>query len=197
MRSGSLHGAELDARLERLRRLADRMDARFRIPGTRMRFGWDSILGLIPGVGDAAALLPGVYLIHQASRMGVRRSVLARMAANAGIDFVVGGVPLAGDIFDLFFKSNRRNLALLEREFAVANPDHRRPEMAERNRSKDGTRETEKVHGAKGTVSQGGREGGRPARQVASRDEKKRSLERPAGATRVTGSMKEEDDDKA
>ena len=85
-----------------------------------MRFGWDSILGLVPGLGDAVTVLPAAYMIHQAAGMGVRRRVLARMAANAGIDFVVGGVPILGDAFDVFFKSNRRNLALLEKELGLA-----------------------------------------------------------------------------
>lgn len=67
--------------------------------------------------------------------------------------------------------------------------------MSDRKRSSDGERETDEIHGARGTISQSGREGGQPARDVASKDELKRALERPAGATRVTGSMKEEDSD--
>lgn len=67
--------------------------------------------------------------------------------------------------------------------------------MAERHRSKDGKRETDDILADKGGVSQGGRDGGRPARNVATKDEKKRATERPAGATRVTGALKKEDDD--
>ena len=129
MRSGSLQDADRAARLARLRSLADRMDARFRVPGTGFRFGWDSILGLVPGLGDAVTVLPAVYMIQQAGKMGVRKSVLARMAGNAGVDFIVGGVPVLGDAFDVFFKSNRRNLALLERELGVA----ALPEREDRN----------------------------------------------------------------
>jgi len=107
-------------RLARLDRLADRLDDNFRVLG--IRFGWDSILGLIPGVGDVAAAAPGVYIITEAARMGAGRSVLARMGLNSAIDFVIGGVPLLGDIFDVAFKSNRRNIALLKRDVARRMP---------------------------------------------------------------------------
>jgi hypothetical protein len=108
------------ARLARLDRLADQLDTRFRLFG--IRFGWDSILGLIPGIGDAATAAPGLYIITEAARMGARRSVLARMGANTAADFVIGGIPLLGDLFDLGFKSNRRNIALLKREMARQAP---------------------------------------------------------------------------
>ncbi|OAN79439.1 hypothetical protein A8B78_11965 [Jannaschia sp. EhC01] len=104
------------ADLARLDRLADQLDNRFGAFG--VRFGWDSILGLIPGIGDVATALPGLYIINEARRLGVRRRVLARMALNTGMDFVIGGIPLVGDGFDLFFKSNRRNITLLKRELS-------------------------------------------------------------------------------
>ena len=108
------------ARLARLDRLADQLDARFSILG--IRFGWDSILGLIPGIGDVATAAPGVYIITEAARMGVRRSVLARMGVNSAVDLVVGGIPVLGDLLDVAFKANRRNIALLKREMAQAPP---------------------------------------------------------------------------
>lgn len=108
------------ARLARLDRLADRLDTRFRVLG--IRFGWDSILGLIPGVGDLATALPGAYIIAEGARMGARRRVLARMGLNTATDFVLGGVPIVGDLFDLAFKANRRNIALLKREMARVEP---------------------------------------------------------------------------
>jgi len=111
---------ERAARLARLDRLADQLDARFRLFG--IRFGWDSILGLIPGVGDVATAAAGVYIITEAARMGARRRTLARMGLNTGTDFVIGGVPLLGDIFDVAFKANRRNIALLKREMERAQP---------------------------------------------------------------------------
>lgn len=99
--------------LERLERLARRMDSAYRLPGTRIRFGWDSILGLVPGVGDTLALLPAAYIFREAHRMGVPKSVLAQMGVNSGIDWVIGSVPLIGDIFDVGWKSKLRNVALL------------------------------------------------------------------------------------
>lgn len=101
------------ARLDRLERLARRMDRAFRIPLTQIRFGWDSILGLLPGVGDTLALAPSIYILHEAREMGASSAVLARMAANVGIDWLVGLVPLVGDILDVGVKSNTRNVALL------------------------------------------------------------------------------------
>jgi hypothetical protein len=101
--------------VRRLEQLAHWLDTRFGIPGTRLRFGLDSVLGLIPGVGDLATALPAIYLIHRAQRLGAPAHVLTRMVANLGIDLALGAVPVIGDLFDFGFKSNRRNLALLKR----------------------------------------------------------------------------------
>lgn len=120
MRSGSLPASDLKLRrseLERLDRLADLLDSRFGIPGTSFRFGLDGLLGLIPGVGDAATMLPALYLLWRARELGVPRPVLRRMAANVGIDAAVGAVPIVGDLFDVGFKANRRNIALIRRHF--------------------------------------------------------------------------------
>lgn len=101
-------------RVERLERLANRLDARFRIFG--IHFGWDSILGLIPGVGDAATALPGAAMFYEARRMGGRKRAAAHIAANTGIDMLVGGIPIVGDLFDVAFKSHKRNIAILKDE---------------------------------------------------------------------------------
>lgn len=101
--------------LARLRRLATRMDTQFRLPGTGIRFGWDAVLGLVPGVGDTLALLPSAYIMQQSHRLGAPKPLLARMALNTGIDLVIGSVPLVGDIFDIGWKSKIRNVDLLER----------------------------------------------------------------------------------
>jgi len=69
----------------------------------------------VPGVGDTLAALPALYLIWRAHQIGVPRGLLLRMIANVGIDTVLGSVPIAGSIFDVFFKANRRNVALLHR----------------------------------------------------------------------------------
>jgi hypothetical protein len=103
------------ARLVELAKLADFLDTRYRIPGTRLRFGIDAILGLVPGVGDSLAALPALYLIWRARQLGVPKGLLLRMIANVGFDTVFGSVPVAGNVFDLFFKASRRNVALLRR----------------------------------------------------------------------------------
>jgi len=100
------------ARLEALSHLLD--DA-FRVPGTRLRFGLDGLLGLVPGVGDAATGALSAYLVLGAWRLGVPGGVLARMIANVAIDTVLGTIPVLGDLLDFGFKANRRNMALLRR----------------------------------------------------------------------------------
>lgn len=106
------------ADIQKLDHLATMLDSRFRIPGTRIRFGWDFLLGLIPGVGDVATLGPSAYLIYKGYTLGARRRTLIRMTVNTGLDFLLGSVPVIGDIFDLFFKANNRNFALLRKELA-------------------------------------------------------------------------------
>jgi hypothetical protein len=101
--------------LSRVERLAHRMDRAFRLPGTRIRVGWDSILGLVPGIGDTLALAPAAYIMQTAYQMGVPKSTLARMGVNVGVDWLIGLVPLAGDILDVGYKSNTRNAQLLRR----------------------------------------------------------------------------------
>lgn len=113
-------------KLEQLHRLADTMDSLFRIPGTSIRVGLDSIVGLIPGIGDALALAPAGYIIANAAQMGVPRRTLMRMAANVGIDALIGSIPLVGDLFDIGWKGNRRNVALLRKHLerdGLAGPD--------------------------------------------------------------------------
>ncbi|WP_281982731.1 DUF4112 domain-containing protein [Thalassorhabdomicrobium marinisediminis] len=102
--------------LAHLDRLSSMLDSRFRLPGTKMRFGWDTIVGLVPGVGDAVMLVPAGYLMFQAYRLGARKRTLARMALNTGVDTTVGAIPLLGDLFDMAFKSNNRNVAILRKE---------------------------------------------------------------------------------
>jgi Domain of unknown function (DUF4112) len=99
--------------LNRLTRMAKLMDTAWGIPFTKIRFGFDSVVGLIPGAGDAVNLGVSLYSLILARKLGAPNSMLIRMAANAGIDFGLGSVPVVGDIFDLFFKSNTRNLKML------------------------------------------------------------------------------------
>lgn len=108
-----------EADLERLDRFANLLDARFRLPGTNWRFGLDTIIGLVPGAGDLVTVGPQAWLIWQGYQMGASRATLLRMAANAGIDLTLGSVPIVGDIFDMVFKANMRNVRLLRQEIAA------------------------------------------------------------------------------
>jgi hypothetical protein len=102
-----------EARLKRVRLLSRLLDEQFRIPGTTYRVGLDGLLGLIPGVGDAAGALLSAYILYEAIRLDAPKTVLLRMVANIGIDTVVGAVPVVGDIFDIAWKANKKNAALL------------------------------------------------------------------------------------
>jgi len=102
--------------------LAGLLDDRFRIPGTNIRFGIDAVIGLIPGVGDAVTGMLSSYLIWRAHQLGASKLTLIRMAGNMAVDTVVGVVPFFGDILDVRFRANRRNLDLLRRQKMAASP---------------------------------------------------------------------------
>jgi hypothetical protein len=102
------------ARLVRLRRLAWLIDGAFKMPGTRFRFGLNSVIGLLPIGGDAVLGAISLYIIYEAARLGVPRHKLARMVANVGIEVLGGSVPILGDLFDMALKANLRNLAIIE-----------------------------------------------------------------------------------
>lgn len=104
-----------DASHRRLRRLAKLMDSAITVPGLRLRIGADAILGLVPGIGDAASGLIGAYLIYEAHRLGAPKTALARMAVNLALDTAAGSIPIAGDIWDVFFRANDRNMQILAR----------------------------------------------------------------------------------
>jgi hypothetical protein len=104
--------------LERLRRMARLLDSAVQIPGTRYRIGIDPIIGLIPGIGDVIGAIFSSFIIFEAARLGAPQSTLVRMMANVAMDTLVGEVPLLGDLFDFGWKSNIRNVALLERHVA-------------------------------------------------------------------------------
>ena len=112
-------------RLRRLQGLARLMDTAIRIPGTGIRFGADSVFGLVPVIGDAGGALVGLYIVNEARRMGIPANKLVQMFGNIAVDSVVGSVPVAGDLFDLFFKSHRRNLDIMLDHFEV-HPDELR-----------------------------------------------------------------------
>lgn len=105
----------VEAALRRLDRFAHLLDEAYRVPGTRWRVGLDGIVGLVPGIGDGLTLLLALYPVLEAYRLGARKRVLLRMLANAGLDGTIGAIPVLGDLFDVRFKSNRRNVDLLKR----------------------------------------------------------------------------------
>jgi len=103
---------------QKVDRVARAMDDWIHIPGTKIRLGWDSLLGFIPGIGDMVTLASHLYLIRQAIRVGVGKRTYAKMTLNSLIDFLVGAIPVLGDVFDIFWKSNRKNAELLREEIA-------------------------------------------------------------------------------
>jgi hypothetical protein len=101
--------------------LARWMDSVFVIPGTGIRFGLDALVGLIPGLGDTLTSFVSLYILKVASLRGVPRVVLARMALNIAIDYLLGTVPVVGDAFDIYWKANLKNVELLRRH-SLAGP---------------------------------------------------------------------------
>lgn len=99
--------AELD-------KFANLLDSKFSFLG--IRFGLDSILGLVPGIGDVAGLGLSAVILGQAYRMGARKRTLARMAMNVAGDTIVGSIPIVGTVVDVFWKANRQNMSLLRRD---------------------------------------------------------------------------------
>lgn len=109
-------------------RMAHLLDDRFRIPGTNIRFGWDSLIGLIPGIGDTITAGMSIYIVARARELGAPLALQVRMTMNVLFDWIIGSIPLIGDIIDVGFKANRRNLQLLEghlrRRSSAAQRDH-------------------------------------------------------------------------
>lgn len=104
---------ERRAARERLEWLAWALDSAVRIPGTNVTLGADALLGLIPGVGNLATTAVSGWLIREAWRLGVPRRTIARMVANVAMDSAISAVPLVGNVADVFWKANRKNMALL------------------------------------------------------------------------------------
>lgn len=103
-----------EERLAQVRWLASVMDDRYVVPGTPIRFGWDSILGLFPGIGDVLTSIISLLIVHHAWQTGTSTFTLARMVGNVAADFLIGSIPFVGDLFDVAFKANRKNARLLE-----------------------------------------------------------------------------------
>ena len=108
-------------RLERLRALSRLLDSAFPLPGG-FRIGIDGIIGLIPGFGDIAGSIASSYIIVESARLGASTTTLLRMAMNVLVESLVGLIPFLGDLFDIFWKANDKNMALLEKQLAAAPP---------------------------------------------------------------------------
>jgi hypothetical protein len=116
---------------ESLERLAWLMDDLIRVPGLGWRFGLDALVGLIPGFGDTATSLASFYILVSAVRYRVPKITLLRMGLNIGIDYLVGSLPLVGDLFDAWWKSNQKNIALLRKRAMVSAKDARSGKLSD------------------------------------------------------------------
>jgi Domain of unknown function (DUF4112) len=108
---------EVEQSLEQLSRW---MDGLFRIPGIGWRFGLDALVGLIPGVGDTVTALASFYILAAGVRYRVPKVTLLRMGLNIGLDYVLGSIPIVGDLFDVAWKSNQKNVELLRQRATVS-----------------------------------------------------------------------------
>ena len=123
---------ELLRRLRRLNNVARLLDTALRIPGTGIRLGADSLMGLLPVLGDVSGAIIGLAIINEGRKMGLPPNKLAKMLGNVGVDAAVGSVPVLGDAFDIYFKSHKRNVGIILDHFQVdqselAEPHRRRP----------------------------------------------------------------------
>ena len=109
----NLSPAQLE-KVKRLRLFAQLLDEALPIPGTNYRIGLDGLIGLIPVVGDLITAALALHIITESASLGVPKTILLKMAFNVGVDLLGGAVPLAGDAFDVLWKANKKNLALLE-----------------------------------------------------------------------------------
>nr|WP_306264086.1 DUF4112 domain-containing protein [Pararhizobium sp. IMCC3301] len=108
-RRGMLSDEQIDS-------LESWLESRFAVPGTRLHFGLDGLLGLIPGIGDTITAGLSAIIILDAHKKGARKRTLVRMVSNSLIDLVIGAIPLIGDLFDFAYKSNTKNVKLLKQE---------------------------------------------------------------------------------
>ena len=114
--------------LSLVRFLADLLDQRFTIPGTSIRVGLDPIIGLIPGIGDILANIAGSAILIVAAQFGLPKIVLLRMGLNVALNALIGAIPVVGDVFSIWFRSNIKNVQLLERHVGTA---RRRPSVGD------------------------------------------------------------------
>jgi hypothetical protein len=123
------HGAFFDAvkkaaprredAVARVTMVAKLLDSAFYVPGLNRRVGLDSVIGLVPGVGDAISAALASYIVWEARQLGLPRWKIARMIGNVAMDTAIGAIPIAGDMFDIFFKSNERNLRIIHEHLGL------------------------------------------------------------------------------
>ncbi|EDX86875.1 hypothetical protein S7335_4582 [Synechococcus sp. PCC 7335] len=119
----SIHKADVTtASLKRLQRMSHLLDKAIAIPGSGIRVGLDPILGLLPGGGDVVTGLLSVYIVFEAAKMGLPAQTLGRMGCNILLDVLSGMVPVLGDLFDVGWKANSQNVALIEKHMAAPVP---------------------------------------------------------------------------
>jgi hypothetical protein len=106
-------------KIEGLRRLAWIIDAVGRVPGTRFRFGLNSVIGLAPGAGDALLTLISLYIVYEAVHLGLPRAKIIRMLRNVAVEAFLGAFPLLGDLLDVVWKANLRNVAIIDEHFGM------------------------------------------------------------------------------
>lgn len=109
-------------RVEAMEKLLERS---FTIPGTKIPFGLDTIVGFVPVVGDLVTAAMGAYIVWEARNLGMSKWQLIRMSANIGVDTAIGAVPLVGDLFDFVFRSNSKNLRIIRKHLDKHHPGTR------------------------------------------------------------------------
>lgn len=109
-------------RVEVMEKLLERS---FTVPGTKIPVGLDTVVGLIPVIGDVVTAAMGAYIVWEARNLGMSKFQLTRMAANVGIDTVLGAIPLVGDAFDFFWRSNSKNLKIISKHLDKHHPGSR------------------------------------------------------------------------
>lgn len=110
-------GRTIPPSMESFERIARLLDSKFEIPGTGIRFGLDPLLSLIPLLGDLITLVISAMLIQTMQKHGASRKVVVKMLINAGLDTVIGAIPLVGTVFDVFYRANDRNVRLLREHY--------------------------------------------------------------------------------
>ena len=108
------------SRLKRIKTIAWAVDGVFRLPGTKFRFGLNSVIGATPAAGDVVLAGISLYIVNEARKLGLPKEKIGRMLANIGVEAAAGAVPLLGTLFDMGFKANLRNIAIIEEHLGVA-----------------------------------------------------------------------------